>query len=129
MSGKRMRYALLGHNLALALGGCASAHVRRQPVRRFRRSRRCELVKRANYAHGTDVVVAANADGTAASMRPSGARNAAARNEVLRAVRARSGPRGAIPGSIAHQSKWGLVTWTDRCGRPVAARFSAKPPA
>lgn len=124
-----MRKRVFAISLALTLAGCASAHrtaATGSPVPALAPLRACET--RELTVDGTDVVVAANADGTAASIEVVGARSAAARNEVLRAVRGAFGPARRDPEAIAHQSKWGLVTWTDRCGHPVAGA-SAKPPA
>jgi hypothetical protein len=68
---------------------------------------------------GADIVVASNADASLASVRVVKAPNAIARREALHDVHGALGPVQRDASVVAHQSKWGLTTWTDRCGNPV----------
>ena len=67
---------------------------------------------------GADVVVSANADGTLATVAVAGATAARDRAAALREALRVFGPVRRDTEIVARQSKWGLVTWTDRCGRP-----------
>ena len=66
---------------------------------------------------GADVVVTANADGSVASIAVPG--NGPSRAEALKQARTVFGSPHLDAERVARQSKWGLITWTDRCGRLV----------
>jgi Flp pilus assembly protein TadD len=116
---------LLAAAIALAVAGCAggrhSANAQSSPDAKPPPLSACET--RELTLDGTVVVVSSNADGTLASATVVAPASPAARAKTLRHVRAAFGPSIRDSALIAHASKWGLTTWTDRCGHPV------KPPA
>jgi hypothetical protein len=65
-------------------------------------------------------VVNANADASLASVRVVRAESGAARSRVLASVYRAYGRAHLDTGVVARQSKWGLTTLTDPCGRPVS---------
>jgi hypothetical protein len=67
------------------------------------------------------LVVSANADGTPTSILVIGAASPEAAAQAQRQAERAFGPPHRDAEAIAHQSKWGLVTWTDRCGHPLPA--------
>ncbi|HKU81776.1 MAG TPA: hypothetical protein VJP76_06355 [Candidatus Tumulicola sp.] len=110
-----MRAAALMLTSLVALCGCAAARHASAANADLSALRPCET--RTVTLDGADVVVAANADGSVATIAvPTSAPSAA---EALRQARAVFGLPRVDTQRVAHQSKWGLVIWTDRCGRPV----------
>ncbi|HEY1653849.1 MAG TPA: hypothetical protein VGF86_01910 [Candidatus Tumulicola sp.] len=111
--------------LALLSAGCASAHrasTAGSSSPELSPLQSCET--RELKLAGADVVVTANADGSAATIQVAGAPSATARKAALGAARSAFGcPRRDLQ-TVAHQSKWGLVTWTDPCGHPVSGSSS-----
>lgn len=123
-----MRYALVAITFALAIGGCATA--RRGPAAQntaLSQLGSCET--RVISLPGAELVVNANADGTLAAVRLIRAAGHAARYEALATVHRAFGPAHPDAGLVARQSKWGLTTWTDPCGRPVTLTSPARTPS
>jgi hypothetical protein len=79
--------------------------------------RACE-VREVAFASG-NAVVTSNADGSLASVKVTDARDAAANAGALADAKRIFGPIRVDKHVVAHQLKWGLTTYTDRCGRPV----------
>jgi hypothetical protein len=67
---------------------------------------------------GTRMLVIANADGTPATMAPASG-DAGARERALRDAAALFGAPRRDVDAVARSSKFGPVTYTDRCGRPL----------
>lgn len=123
MSARRRfgRFAALAQAACLlGAGGCAARHaetaVSAAASADLAPLHGCET--RELTLAGADVVVAANADGTLATVSVAGAADASARAAALREALRIFGPVRRDTEIVARQSKWGLVTWTDRCGRP-----------
>jgi hypothetical protein len=117
--------ALVGVTLALAVAGCVgSRHATTAP-------RNVSLVPlgscetRVLSLRGADLVVNANADSTLASVRVVNATNHLARDQALATVYHTFGAVHLDTDVVARESKWGLATWTDRCGRPIT--FTSPP--
>lgn len=66
-----------------------------------------------------DVLLTSNADSSLASVHVRGTTNDAIRRDVLKDVYRTFGTIRIDTSVIARTSKWGLTTWTDRCGRPI----------
>jgi hypothetical protein len=69
---------------------------------------------------GAEVVVTSNVDTTLASVEIVKAPSAAARERAVDDAIHRFGPVRRDTRVMTRQSKWGLTTLTDPCGRPVA---------
>ena len=67
---------------------------------------------------GADVLLTSNADSTLASVHVRDS-NDAARRDALKDVYRTFGSIHIDTDVVARTSKWGLTTWTDRCGRPI----------
>ena len=81
---------------------------------------------------GADVLLTSNADSSLASVHLRGPATELERRQVLRDVYRTFGVMHVDTDVVARTSKWGLTTWTDRCGRPITftlPRSSAPPPA
>ncbi len=80
---------------------------------------------------GDDVLLTSNADSTLASVHVRGATTELARREVVRDVYRTFGVMHVDTDVVARTSKWGLTTWTDRCGRPITFTLpkSSAPPS
>jgi hypothetical protein len=68
---------------------------------------------------GAQVVVTSNLDNSLASVEIVKAPNAAARSRAVDDAIHLFGPVRRDTRTIARQSKWGLTTLTDPCGRPT----------
>lgn len=68
---------------------------------------------------GADVLLTSNADSSLASVHVRGTTNDTIRRDVIRDVYRTFGTIRIDTSVIARTSKWGLTTWTDRCGRPI----------
>lgn len=120
-----MRTGALLLTSLIALAGCASARhagAASENAADFTALQPCET--RTLMFDGATVVVTANADGSVASIAVPG--NAPSRAQALRQARAAFGAPRVDLERVARQSKWGLVTWTDRCGRPVRSAPAAR---
>lgn len=122
---------LIGIALALVVTGCANGRrasgAEASPNAASSPLAACET--RELTLGGADLVIGGNADGTLASVTVVKVANAADRKRALRDVRATFGPTVRDTAVIAHASKWGLTTWTDRCGRAVAQPAPMRVPA
>ncbi|MGA8532939.1 MAG: hypothetical protein WB615_02385 [Candidatus Tumulicola sp.] len=111
-------YALFGITLAFAISGCTGArHTESSQNSAVSPLGSCET--RVVTLDGVELVVNANADSSLASVRVIEARSLAARNKVLGTVYRAFGTVRGDSDVVARQSKWGLTTLTDPCGRPV----------
>ena len=68
---------------------------------------------------GADVLLTGNSDSSLASVHVRSAPNEAIRRDVLRDVYRTFGVIRIDTETVARSNKWGLTTWTDRCGRPI----------
>ncbi len=122
---------LIGIALALVVTGCANGRrassAEASPNAAPSPLAACET--RELTLGGADLVIAGNADGTLASVTVVRVANATDRKKALHAVRVAFGPALRDTAVIAHASKWGLTTWTDRCGRAVAQPAPLRVPA
>ena len=119
-------YALLAMTLALLLAGCTSSrHAAAASKPALSPLAPCE--SREISLDGTNAVVTSNADSTLASASVVNAANAASRREALAAIYRAFGKIHVDTDLVARSSKWGLATWTDRCGRPAAVPFPTQP--
>ncbi|MBV8118226.1 MAG: hypothetical protein JOZ01_09620 [Candidatus Eremiobacteraeota bacterium] len=104
--------------LALAVTGCTTSH-------RAANSSDAELSPlgscetRVISLPGTQLVVNANADASLGSVRVVHAAGDAERDRALATVNRAFGRAHPDTSVVARQSKWGLTTFTDPCGRPV----------
>jgi len=119
--------ALLAILLAVQLAGCTSArHAVASSKPALSPLTPCE--SREVSLDGTDAVVTSNADSTLASVRVVDASNDASRREALAAIYHTFGAVHVDNDLVARSSKWGLATWTDRCGRPATVTFPTQSP-
>ena len=68
---------------------------------------------------GADVLLTSNSDSSLASVHVRGVSGDPVRRDVLKDVYRTFGTIRIDTSVIARTSKWGLTTWTDRCGRPI----------
>ncbi|MDP9110317.1 MAG: hypothetical protein M3M96_01605 [Candidatus Eremiobacteraeota bacterium] len=106
--------------LALSLAACggsknAGAH---SPPASPAPLRACET--RELSLDGTDMVLAANIDGTLASLTIVHAPDRDAQDKGVEDARKLFGEPHRDTRATTHQSKWGIVEITDACGRPVS---------
>jgi hypothetical protein len=121
-------YALLGITLALAIAGCTSSrHAASASKTALSPLAPCE--SREVSLDGADAVVTSNADSTLASVRFVDGAGNAARRAALAAMYRVFGTVHVDTDLVAQSSKWGLATWTDRCGRPVTFTIPQRTPA
>jgi hypothetical protein len=120
-SADRLR-AILGLSLIFALTGCAHGHhaaADASPAAALGALGACET--RDLHLDDAHLIVSANADGTPTSILVIGAASPEAAAQAQRQAEHAFGSPHRDTEAVAHQSKWGLVTWTDRCGHPLPA--------
>lgn len=78
---------------------------------------------------GADVLLTSNSDSSLASVHVRNAANDAIRRDVLRDVYRTFGAIHIDTETVARSNKWGLTTWTDRCGRPITFTVPSPRPA
>ena len=65
------------------------------------------------------MLLTSNVDSLLASVHVRNAANESVRRDVLRDVYRTFGVVHIDTETVARSTKWGLTTWTDRCGRPI----------
>ncbi len=104
--------------LVVALGACTSSHHAPQsPSASPSVLVSCET--RVMTVDGAEIVVTANVDGSLASVEIVNEPNLAAGTRAIDDAVHAFGPVRRDSHVVARQSKWGLATLTDPCGRPV----------
>jgi hypothetical protein len=121
-------YALLGMTLTLVLAGCTSSRHVASASHNVPLTPLGSCETRVVTLDGVDLVLNANADSSLASVRVVKAANGASSREALSAIYRAFGSVRADTDLVARSSKWGLATWTDRCGRPVTFTAPARTP-
>jgi hypothetical protein len=105
--------------LIVALGACASSHHGAQSSPSASPSALGSCETRVMTVDGAEIVVTANVNGSLASVEivnePNHATGTRAVDDAVHAF----GPVRRDSRVVARQSKWGLATLTDPCGRPV----------
>ncbi len=120
-------YALLAITLAITIAGCTSSrHVTSASKPALSALAPCE--SREVSLDGADAVVTSNADSTLASVHFVDGASVAARRQALVTMYRAFGTIHVDTGLVARSSKWGLATWTDRCGRPVTFTIPLRTP-
>ncbi|HXF35352.1 MAG TPA: hypothetical protein VN603_12335 [Candidatus Acidoferrales bacterium] len=102
----------------LLAAGCSSAHRGAESNASPAPLGSCE--SRIMDFDGAEVVVTSNVDTSLASVEIVKAPNAAARSRAVDDAIHAFGPVKRDTRVMTRQSKWGLTTLTDPCGRPVA---------
>ena len=110
--------ALLVVMLAALLAGCGGQR-RNASATSAELSPLAACESREITLDGADVLLTSNADSSLASVHVRGATNDMDRRDVLKDVYRTFGAIRIDTSVIARTSKWGLTTWTDRCGRPI----------
>ena len=108
--------ALLALALAVATAGCGG---QRHAAVSKDLSPLAPCESREITLDGSDVLLTSNADSSLASVHVRNAANDAMRRDVLRDVYRTFGGIRIDTETVARSNKWGLTTWTDRCGRPI----------
>lgn len=118
------RYETFAIALTVLIAGCGGRHA--ATSKDLSPLTPCE--SREISLDGADVLITGNADGSLASVHVRNAVNDAVRRDVLRDVYRTFGTIHIDTETVARSNKWGLTTWTDRCGRPITFTVpSARP--
>lgn len=110
--------ALCSVTVAALLAGCNAAH-RNAAASATALAALTPCESREITLDGADVLLTANADSSLASVHVVDTAGEPARRKALEDVYRRFGQTRADTAVVAHTTKWGLTTWTDRCGRPI----------
>ena len=110
-------HALLAVALAVVTAGCGARRAATAPSQDLSPLAACE--SREITLDGADVLLTSNADSSLASVHVRNVTNDALRRDVLRDVYRTFGVIHVDTETVAKSNKWGLTTWTDRCGRPI----------
>lgn len=119
--------ALVQLALALALAGCSSGAHRANDSATAAPSPLHACETRELTVDDADVILVANADARVGSVAIVSAPSDDAREKALDDVTHTFGTPHPDTAVIAHPSKWGLTTYSDRCGHPVSP--AGAPPA
>lgn len=110
-------YAQVALALAVATSGCVGQRHATASDKDLSALTPCE--SREITLDGADVLLTSNADSSLASVHVRNAPSESVRRDVLRDVDRTFGTIHIDTETVARSSKWGLTTWTDRCGRPI----------
>jgi hypothetical protein len=118
-------YPWLALALAVVAGGCAGGRHAAALSKDLSALTPCE--SREISLDGGDVLLTSNADSSLASVHVRKAASESVRRDVLRDVYRTFGVIHIDTETIARTTKWGLTTWTDRCGRPITFTVPSPP--
>lgn len=110
-------YAWLALALAVTAAGCTGERHSAALSKDLSALTPCE--SREISLDGADVLLTSNVDSSLASVHVRNAANESVRRDVLRDVYRTFGVVHIDTETVARSTKWGLTTWTDRCGRPI----------
>lgn len=118
---------LLVATLAVAVAGCANQRHDAAEANALSALQPCE--SREITLDGADVLLTSNADSTLASVHVADSASETKRRDILKDVTRNLGAIHIDTGVVARTNKWGLTTWTDRCGRPITFTVPKRTPS
>jgi len=117
---------LLALALVTVVAGCANQRHDTAESKALSALQPCE--SREITLDGADVLLTSNADSTLASVHVADSASEAVRRDILKDVTRTLGAIHIDTGVVERTTKWGLTTWTDRCGRPITFTVPKRTP-